>query len=175
MLPEPPQFPVGPFSTIHGVTDDVLHGWITDIAQLPSQLRGAVNGLSEPQLDTKYRNWTIRQIVHHIADSHVNSYIRFKCTLTENTPTIKPYDEGLWSELNDAQTGSIHPSLRLLDGLHSRWCQVLEKMTSSQFGRTFFHPETKEFVSLDAALAYYAWHGKHHTGQILWLRAHRQF
>jgi hypothetical protein len=112
--------------------------------------------------------------VHHIADSHVNSYVRFKWALTEDTPTIKAYDEGLWSDLIESRIGSITPSLLLLDGLHSRWCQLLAKLTPSQYERAFVHPETSETVTLNAALAYYAWHGKHHTGQILWLReAHR--
>lgn len=165
-----PEFPVGPFAPVQGVTDDMRRGWIADISQLPSQLRHAIEGLSEPQLDARYRNWTIRQIVHHVADSHVNSYIRFKWTLTENTPTIKAYDEGLWSDLSESRIGSVTPSLLLLDGLHSRWCQLLAQLTPSQYERAFVHPETSETVTLNTALAYYAWHGKHHTGQILCLR-----
>ena len=168
----PPPFPVGSFVPVHVVTADSRRVWIQDISSLPLQLRDAVDGLSDLQLDTKYRNWTIRQLVHHIADSHVNSYVRFKWTLTEDTPTIKAYNESLWSDLDESKTGSIIPSLQLLDGLHARWCQLLQKMTSSQYERTFIHPETDERMSLNSAVAYYAWHGKHHTGQIQWLRDH---
>ena len=147
---------------------------IVELSELPTQLRKAVTGLSETQLDTKYRNWTVRQIVHHIADSHINSYVRFKWALTEDEPTIKAYDEGLWSDLSESKTGSIAPSLQLLDGLHARWVQLLKKMSAADFERTFFHPESGENVSLNSALVYYAWHGRHHTGQILWIRDARQ-
>ena len=170
MQNDPPEFPVGPFASADGVTDDMMRAWIADLSQLPTQLREAVEGLSDSQLDTKYRNWTIRQIVHHIADSHVNSYIRFKWTLTEETPKIKAYDEGLWSDLTESRIGAITPSLQLLDGLHSRWCQLLATLTPENFERAFVHPETKATITLKSALPYYAWHGKHHTGQILWLR-----
>ena len=171
MQTDPPVFPVGPFAPTVGVTDDMRRGWIKDLSQLPMQLREAVEGLSNSQLDMKYRNWTIRQIVHHIADSHVNSYIRFKWTLTEDTPTIKAYDEGLWSDLTESRTGPITPSLQLLDGLHSRWCQLLATLMPQDFERAFVHPETGATITLNSALSYYAWHGKHHTGQILWLCA----
>lgn len=165
----PPEFPVGPFVSPDLVTDELQRGWMADLAQLPSQLRDAVSGLSDAQLERKYRNWTVRQIVHHIADSHVNSYIRFKWTLTENTPTIKAYDEGLWSDLLESRTGPIVPSLQLLDGLHARWCQLLATLTPADFERAFVHPETRSTITLNWALSYYAWHGKHHTGQIIWL------
>ncbi len=170
----PPPFPAGPFTPAE-FTSEARDGWISDIALLPSEVRTVVDGLSELQLDTRYRNWTIRQIVHHVADSHVNSYIRFKWTLTEETPTIKAYDEGLWSDLNESRTGSIVPSLQLLDGLHARWCQLLDAMSASQYGRAFLHPETGDVVTLSSALSYYAWHGKHHAGQIRWLRDEQQF
>jgi uncharacterized damage-inducible protein DinB len=170
MKHEPPQFPAGPFSPVSGASTDDLQSWIRDIAILPEEIRKAVNGLSDAQLDTKYRNWTIRQIVHHIADSHVNCYIRFKWAMTEDSPTIKAYDEGHWSALPESMTGNIGPSLQLIDGLHARWVQFISSMTETDFERTFFHPESQETVSLKSALPYYAWHGKHHTGQILWLR-----
>jgi len=172
---EPPEFPVGPFVPADSVTDNMRRVWILHLSQLPTQLREAVEGLSESQLDTKYRHWTIRQIVHHIADSHVNSYIRFKWTLTEDTPTIKAYDEGLWSDLSESRIGTVVPSLQLLDGLHARWCQLLATLTPASYVRAFVHPETKATVTLNSALSYYVWHGKHHTGQILWLRARPQF
>jgi uncharacterized damage-inducible protein DinB len=130
-------------------------------------LRKAVNGLSDHQLETKYRNWTIRQIVHHIADSHVNSYIRFKWALTEPTPTIKAYQEADWVELADSRRGDIAPSVQLLEGLHVKWVQLLKLMTDEQFQRSFVHPQTGETVSLWSALNYYPWHCRHHTAQIL--------
>jgi uncharacterized damage-inducible protein DinB len=132
-----------------------------------------VTGLSENQLDTRYRNWTVRQIVHHLADSHLNCFVRFKLALTEETPTIKPYDESRWAELEDAKVGDIRPSLALLQGLHSRWTRLLRSMTDGHFARSFFHPEKGQNVSLSSALCYYAWHSRHHTGQILWLRQER--
>ena len=174
MQTDRPEFPVGAFAPADEVTDDMRRAWIADLSELPAQLREAVEGLSDSQLDTKYRNWTIRQIVHHIADSHVNSYIRFKWALTEDTPTIKAYDEGLWSDLSESRIGTVAPSLQLLDGLHSRWCQLLATLTPANYERAFVHPETKSSITLNSALCYYAWHGKHHTGQILWLRAERR-
>jgi uncharacterized damage-inducible protein DinB len=174
MQTDAPEFPAGPFTPSVEATDDLRRAWIADLAQLPTQLRKAVHGLDDSQLDTKYRNWTIRQIVHHIADSHVNSYVRIKWTLTENTPTIKAYDEGLWSDLSESRIGAVAPSLQLLDGLHARWCQLLATLAPTNYERAFFHPETNATVTLNSALSYYAWHGKHHTGQIVWLRAAEQ-
>lgn len=169
---DPPVFPIGPFLPVGEASGDQRRAWIAEVQQLPWLVRGSIDGLLESQLDTRYRNWTIRQIVHHIADSHVNSYVRFKWTLTEDKPTIKAYDEGLWSGLSESQTGSIAPSLLLLDGLHARWSQLLESMSEDQYERTFIHPETDDTVSLNSALQYYAWHGRHHSGQIQWLREH---
>ncbi|MEM6471714.1 MAG: YfiT family bacillithiol transferase [Planctomycetota bacterium] len=171
MQTDPPEFPVGPFTPSAQVTDDMRCAWIADLSRLPAQLQTAIDGLSDSQLDTKYRNWTIRQIVHHVADSHLNSYVRFKWALTESTPTIKAYDEGLWSDLSESRIGAVAPSVQLLCGLHSRWCQLLTTLTPGDYKRAFVHPETKATVTLNSALAYYAWHGKHHTGQILWLRS----
>lgn len=127
-------------------------------------------GLSDAQLDTKYRNWTIRQITHHVADSHLNSLVRFKWALTEEQPRIKAYEEGDWVNLLDAQAGDVEPSLLLLDGLHAKWVQVLRSMTRQQYSRTFLHPQSGDSVSLWTALNSYAWHGRHHTGQIHWVR-----
>jgi hypothetical protein len=168
---EPPLHPAGPFTpeaTLDGRRRSTLIG---EIETAPGLLRAAVAGLSDVQLDTRYKNWTIRQIVHHLADSHVNSYVRFKWTLTEETPTIKPYDEGLWVALEDSRTGELGPPLAFLDGLHQRWVQLLRLLTDEQFARSFFHPETSQLVTLSSALSYYAWHGRHHTAQILWLRS----
>jgi len=143
---------------------------IAVIAAAPAALRKAVAGLTESQLDTRYRNWTVRQIVHHLADSHVNSYIRFKWTLTEERPTIKAYDEGRWAALEDSRRGDVSAPLALLEGLHARWVQLLRSMAAEQLARSFVHPESGDVVTLHAALCYYAWHCRHHTGQIQWLR-----
>jgi hypothetical protein len=111
--------------------------------------------------------------VHHLADSHVNSYVRFKWALTEEQPTIKAYDEGRWAALEDSRTGDVRAPLALLDGLHARWVQLLRSMADDQFARSFLHPETGKSVSLSAALCYYAWHCRHHTAQITWVRERR--
>jgi hypothetical protein len=166
-----PQNPAGAFVAEEGYGHERRDEFIGVLESAPVALRQAVAGLSESQLDTRYRNWTARQIVHHLADSHVNSYIRFRWALTEDTPTIKPYDESRWVELTDARSGDVRDSLVLLDGLHGRWVRLLRSMTDEQFARSFFHPETGQTVRLSAALCYYAWHCRHHTGQITWLRA----
>ena len=168
-----PQNPAGAFVPEEDYGPERRREFITVIETTPAAVRKAVSGLSEEQLDTRYRNWTIRQIVHHLADSHVNSYIRFKWALTEETPTIKAYDEGRWAALEDSRTGDVRAPLALLDGLHARWVQLMRTMTESQFVRTFHHPETRQNVSLNAALCYYAWHCRHHTAQIGWLREQR--
>jgi uncharacterized damage-inducible protein DinB len=165
-----PQFPVGPFVSEEPGSAQRRWELIAVLADVPVALRAAVAGLSEAQLDTRYRNWTVRQIVHHLADSHVNCYIRFKWALTEERPTIKAYDESRWAELEDSRTGDIAAPLALLDGLHACWVQLLRAMTDAQFERSFIHPESGETVPLWRALGYYAWHSRHHTGQILWLR-----
>jgi hypothetical protein len=166
---ESPQNPAGPFTPDADFDEDRRDQLIADIEHAPAALRQAVAGLSDAALDTPYRNWTIRQIVHHIADSHVNSYVRFKWALTEERPTIKAYDDGRWAALDDSRTGSIAAPLALLDGLHARWVQLLRVLTPGQFGRAFVHPETGKALSLYEALGYYAWHGRHHTAQITWL------
>jgi hypothetical protein len=167
---QPPQNPAGEFVPEEDYTPQRRDELIAEIAACPAGVRAAIAGLSETQLDTLYRNWTIRQIVHHIADSHVNCYVRFKWTLTEDHPTIKPYDEGRWSALQDARTGDVIVPLALLEALHARWVLLMRSMTDEQFARTFFHPESGRVVSLHAALPSYAWHGRHHTAQIRWVR-----
>ncbi len=167
-----PDHPAGPFKPTAEFSDERCAALIDSLKQAPRRMAAAVERLSDDQLDTRYRNWTVRQIVHHLADSHVHSYIRFKWSLTEDTPTIKPYEEGDWVRLKDCTTGRVEPALALLTGLHGKWMQVLETMTPSEFERMFFHPETSENVSLWTALNYYEWHARHHTGQIVWLREH---
>jgi len=170
---EAPQNPAGALAPEENYGLQRRDAFIAVIEAAPSALRSAVAGLSEAQLDTRNRNWTIRQIVHHLADSHVNSYIRFKWALTEDLPTIKAYDEGRWAALEDARTGTVQAPLALVEGLHACWVQLLRSMTESQFARSFLHPETGKSISLRAALCYYAWHCRHHTAQITWLRAQR--
>jgi hypothetical protein len=167
---EAPQFPDGAFAPEPNYGPDRRDQFIAGIAKAPAVLSEVVGGLTEEQLDTKYKNWTIRQIVNHLADSHVNSYVRFKWALTEDVPTIKAYDEGRWAALQDSRTGDIQAPLALLEGLHARWVRLLRSMTEAQFARSFLHPETGQTVTLNEALCYYAWHCRHHTAQIRWLR-----
>ena len=166
---QPPQNPAGEFIAEENIGPERRSEFISIIENAPMNLRKAVAGLSQEQLDVRYRNWTIRQIVHHLADSHVNSYVRFKWTLTEEQPTIKAYYEDRWVALEDARRGDIEPPLALLEGLHARWVLLLGSMTEAQFLRSFIHPETGKSVSLNSALCYYAWHCRHHTAQIKWV------
>ena len=135
-------------------------------------MRAAVSGLTDAQLDTPYRpgGWTVRQVVHHVPDSHVNAYIRLKLALTEHAPTIKPYDEAKWAELDDGKSKLVEHSLALLDALHARWVFLLERMSPSDFDRKVNHPEWDTPMSLDHLLALYSWHGKHHVAHITSLR-----
>lgn len=142
------------------------------IAQAPEMLRSAVRGLSDKQLDTPYRpgGWTVRQVVHHVSDSHMNAYIRFKLALTADTPTITPYDEAKWAEMDDGKSTLVAESLDLLQALHRRWVLVLRNMKPADFDRRLNHPEWDSPPSLDQLLAMYAWHGRHHTAHITGLR-----
>jgi hypothetical protein len=142
---------------------------IDEIERLPGRVRELVAGLTSAQLDTKYRNWTIRQIVHHLADSHMNALVRFRLTLTEERPTIKPYDETRWAELPDAKSADVMLSVELLEALHARWVVLLRAMSEADFERTYFHPEYQKEFRLAEALGVYAHHCRHHSGQIAWL------
>jgi hypothetical protein len=166
-----PRYPVGEFETPAEVTPAQRKQYIAEIAALPRNLREAVAGLTDTQLDAPYRagGWTIRQLVHHVADSHVNSYIRFKLALTENEPTIKPYDEKRWAELPEARSAPVDISLDLLEALHRRWVMMLEHMSDADFERTYHHPEIGA-VRLGSAVASYAWHCRHHVAHILTAR-----
>jgi len=168
-----PQYPAGPYEADTAFSDTRRDEHITEIAAAPARLRLAVAGLSAAQLETKYRNWTIRQITHHLADSHLNAYVRFKLALTEDRPTIKPYQEGRWADLADARTAEMEATLPLVAGLHARWVTLLRAMTPEQYARTYFHPEANTTVPLFEALGHYAWHGRHHTTQIRWVRRER--
>lgn len=166
---DPPSSPAGPEEIRSRLDPETRSALIDELALAPGRIRAAVAGLTEDQLDTRYRNWTIRQIVNHLADSHLNAFLRFKLALTEDAPTIKPYQEGLWVDLADSRQGSLEPSLAMLDALHTRWITVLRSMLVGDFERGYFHPELQRMVSLDEALNSYAWHARHHTAQILWL------
>jgi uncharacterized damage-inducible protein DinB len=166
-----PRYPVGRFQPPAAVSAEDRVRFINDIEQLPARLREAIAGLSPAQLDTPYREggWTARQVIHHLADSHINSFVRFKLALTENAPTIKPYNEAAWAETADARTMPLEPSLSLIDGLHTRWTVLLRSLSESDYQRQFTHPD-RGLMKLDVNLALYAWHGRHHTAHITGLR-----
>ncbi len=159
-----PRYPIGPFNPEDQMPVDEL---IDEVAALPDRLMEAVTGLDEAKLDTPYREggWTARQVVHHLADSHLNAYTRFRLALTEERPTIKPYNEKLWAELPDARMGPVQPSLALLEGLHDRWVWLLRGMKPEDFQRVFVHPERGE-MTLERTLRLYAWHCRHHLGHL---------
>lgn len=165
------RYPVGQFKFEGGLSDDDRRRLIDQIEEAPARLREAVAGLSPEQLETPYRpgGWTVRQVVHHVPDSHLNSYVRFRLALTEDEPTIKPYEEHRWAELHDARSAPLELSLDLLDSLHRRWVVLLRSLASEDFSRAFKHPEMG-LVTLDRNVALYAWHGRHHVAHITSLR-----
>jgi hypothetical protein len=167
-----PRYPIGKFTLEGAITPARREGWIAEIADAPARMREAVHGLTEVQYDTPYREggWTIRQVVHHVPDSHLNAYLRFKLALTEDNPTIKPYQEARWAELPDTAGTQVGVSLVMLEALHRRWVVLLRSITETEWSRTFFHPEQKKSLKLEGVLAMYAWHGKHHVGHITGLR-----
>ena len=167
------RFPIGPFTYAGPATAEERRQRIAQIERTPEELRAAARGLSAAQLDTPYRpgGWTVRQVVHHVPDSHLNAVIRFKLALTESSPTIKPYAEARWAELGDVAGTPIEVSLRLLDALHERWVVLLRSLAPAEFERTLVHPERNATMTLDEVLALYAWHGPHHTAHITRLRA----
>jgi hypothetical protein len=166
------RYPVGRFTRPKSLTSAERAEAIAAIAGAPAALRTAVKGLSDAQLDTPYRpgGWTVRQVVHHVPDSHMNAYCRFKLGLTEDVPTIKPYDEALWAELPDGKSPLVEESLILLQTLHARWLVMLRAMKPADFARTISHPEWDAPMSLETVLALYAWHGRHHTAHVTELR-----
>lgn len=169
---EKQKYPVGKYNQPLKVSAKTLNGYISDIERLPSEIRKAVADLSDKQLNTKYREggWTIRQVVHHIADSHMNAYIRFKLALTEDLPVIKPYYEEKWAELEDGKNMDIEDSLKLIEALHKRWTVLLNSMSVKDFQRKFYHPEHKKEFTLDIVTGIYSWHGKHHCAHITELK-----
>jgi len=165
------RYPIGKFQRPDDISGPQRDEFVSVIAKAPAELETAVRGLSSDQMNTPYRpsGWTVRQVVHHLADSHMNAYIRFRLALTEDVPTIKPYDEARWAELADAKTAPIEYSLALVESLHSRWLLLLESLKSEDWKRAFRHPELG-LMRLDQNLALYAWHGRHHTAQLTSLR-----
>lgn len=167
-----PRYPVGKFERKDTLTPTERKTLIDDIAAAPARMRAAVKGLSEKQLDTPYREggWTVRQVVHHVPDSHMNAFTRFKLALTEDTPLIKPYDEAKWAELSDVRDTPVETSLTLLDALHDRWVRLLRAMKDADFRRPLKHPEHEGTMTLDSMLSLYGWHSRHHVGHITSLR-----
>lgn len=165
------RYPVGKFRFPESVSAHELGMFIDQIAETPARLRGAITGLSEAQSDTPYRpgGWTVRQLAHHVPDSHINSYTRFRLALTEEEPVIKPYEEARWAELPDARAMPVEPSLILLESLHARWVPLLRSLSAADWKRSFRHPELG-LVSLENNAALYAWHGRHHVAHITSLR-----
>jgi hypothetical protein len=162
-----PRYPIGRFRPPAEITEAQRNTWITQIERLPSELRRAAEGLREQQLDSQYRpgGWTLRQVVHHLADSHMNAYVRMRLALTEDLPLIKPYKEDVWAELPDAREGDVEISIRLLEALHERWAILLRAMSDEQYARRYRHPELGE-MAMDRVLGLYAWHGRHHLAHI---------
>jgi uncharacterized damage-inducible protein DinB len=165
------RYPIGKPSKVASPDAAEIEGWLSDIAQTPALLREAVAGLTDAQLDRPYREggWTVRQVIHHVADSHMHSYARFRFALTEPSPTIRPYDEGAWAELPDAKSAPVEVSLALLDALHRRWMILLRSLDGAGMVKVFVHPERGPVPLVDA-VALYAWHGRHHTAHITALR-----
>ena len=165
------RYPIGKFTYEGPSTEEQKQKYINDIEQAPANLRAALKGLSDQQLDTPYRpeGWTVRQVVHHVPDSPLNAYIRYTLALTEDEPTIKPYAEDRWARLADTQATPVEVSLAMLDSLHDRWVRLLRSLQPEDWKRAFRHPELG-LVSLEKNLALYAWHGRHHVAHITSLR-----
>lgn len=165
------RYPIGQFTSPATITAAERDMWIRDIAECPSRMRAVVARLNDGQLSTPYREggWTVRQVVHHVPDSHMNAYIRTKMALTEHEPVIKPYEESQWATLEDARAMPIDVSLRLVDALHERWVRLLNSLTDADFRRTFVHPEAGT-MTIDVQMALYSWHSRHHVAHIQALR-----
>ncbi len=162
------KYPIGRFDRKDRLTSQERAAFIAQIAETPARMREAVKALDDRRLDTPYRagGWTARQVVHHVPDSHLNAYIRFKLALTEDNPTIRPYDEARWAELQDSRDTPVETSLALLDNLHDRWVRLIRSMSETDFARTLQHPEHEGPMTLDTLIAMYAWHGRHHVAHV---------
>lgn len=166
------KYPIGKYAFNKDAGENEINQWVSEIGQFPATLKNAVKGLNDAQLDAPYREggWTVRQVVHHMADSHMNAFIRLKLALTEDHPTIKPYEENLWAEMSDSKNFPIESSLSLVESLHVRWVQMLKNIKTSELDRTVYHPSSKRDMSVKFLLGLYAWHGKHHVAHITELR-----
>jgi len=166
-----PRYPIGKFEMPKDVTPALRQSAIAEIAEMPTNIRAAVKGLTDSELETPYRDggWTVRQVVHHVPDSHMNAYIRLRFALTETASTIKPYEESAWANLEDAKNAPVDVSLNLLDALHERWVRLLRSLKPEDYARTLVHPE-HGVRTVDWLLFLYAWHGRHHTAHITELR-----
>ena len=166
-----PRYPIGKY-IVQPFSEKLLGEWLIDIKNLPQHLENSILNLDEQQLNTAYRDggWTVKQVVHHVADSHMNAYIRFKLGLTEDKPVIKPYEEAAWAEMADTKNLPINISLTLLHSLHIRWYEILKNMSHDELNKTVYHPEHKKEFTLWELLGMYAWHSKHHVAHITSLR-----
>ncbi len=171
------RYPIGKYQPVENITSEYVEDCIQEIALLPERLRKAVRGLNDKQLDTPYRpdGWTVRQLVHHVGDSHLNSIIRFKWALTEDEPTIKAYNEKDWVLTPDVSATPVSVNLKFLESLHKKWVHLLRSMELSDWDKAFVHPETGRRLTLGWLLGLYAWHGRHHTAHINSLRERQQW
>ncbi len=162
------RYPVGKFEKPDKILKSDVSRWCKEIERLPRDLKKLVAGLNDQQLDTPYREggWTVRQVIHHLADSHINAYCRIKLALTEDNPTVKPYEEKLWAELSDAKTADIKFSMQILAGIHKRWGLAIRAMSKDDYKRTFFHPANGRNQSIGEIIGMYAWHCRHHFAHI---------
>jgi DinB superfamily len=172
LISKDPRYPIGKFKYRGPPTEEQREQMIVNIEKTPAAVRAAIAGLSEQQLETPYREggWTVRQVIHHIPDSHMNAYVRFKLALTEDEPTIKPYAEDLWAKAADNKSTPIEVSLVLLESLHRRWVYLLRSLGAEDWKRSFRHPESGRLVPLEMNLGIYSWHGQHHVAHITELR-----
>lgn len=166
------RYPIGEYSPLENPSQTDIQKFISTIEAFPKKLHDEVHGLSNEQLDTPYREggWTIRQVVHHVADSHMNSYIRFKLALTEDTPTIRPYDEAKWAELPEAKSGALELSLPLLEAIHKRMVVMLKNIKDDEWKRLYIHPATGDKTTIEYLAGLYAWHSEHHLAHIVNLK-----
>jgi uncharacterized damage-inducible protein DinB len=164
-------YPIGKYQVVEAADKASVNKWIKEIETLPKRLKAAVKGFNARQLNTPYRpeGWTVRQVIHHIADSHMNAYIRFKLTLTEDKPVVKPYDEKLWSELPDINLADVKVSIDLIKALHIKWSTLLKELDENDLNREFIHPESGT-KNLRETIGHYAWHGNHHLAHIISLK-----
>ena len=177
MTDEQLRFPIGKFVKTPNPSKEFLNQCISILEEFPAKIRLETGDLNDTQLDTRYRDggWTIRQVVHHIADSHVNSLVRFKLTLTEDKPIVKPYFEDRWAELADSKFMPVEPALQMIEGIHKRWVYLLKSMSESDFSKSFIHPEHGSEVILSDVIQLYAWHSEHHLAHITTLKRSKQW